>query len=292
MPNYKLISDSSCDLSKSYVLENDIDVVPFSITFDGEKYYREGPDIEYKELYERMKGNNIFPKTSLPSTQDYYDVFEKYAKDKIDIICLCLTSKFSGSYQSAVNAKNMILEEYSDIKIEVIDSQNVSATQGFLLMQMVDMKNLGFEFEKLIEVVEKIKHDRKIFVTFDTLEFLQKGGRMGKASALAGSLLNIKPIILFNDGELHSHAKARGRKKSLAELVNIIEKEFETKDVKNYELMVLSNDCAEDTQTVLNALKEKGFKVNIPLVNVGATITVHSGVGLVGIGYFRKYDTI
>ncbi|MCL2593198.1 MAG: DegV family protein [Defluviitaleaceae bacterium] len=292
MNNYKIISDSSCDLANSYVVENDIEIVPFSVTFDGEKYYRENLDISLEEIYKRMRGDNVFPKTSLPSPQDYFDVFEKYLKDGKDVICLCLTSKFSGSYQSAVNAMNMIKDDYPDRKIAVIDSQNVTASQGYMLMQLVDMKNAGMEFEQIIETAEKIKHDRRIFVTVDTLEFLQKGGRVGKTQALAGSLLNIKPIITFEDGELIPHSKARGRKKALEQIISLCVKDLEEKNVDQYELYVLHIDCPDDADTLVKMFKDRGYTVNLPIVKIGATITVHVGCGTIAVGYFRKYNTI
>ena len=120
--NFQIVSDGACDLLPEYTSRNNIKVVPFYVTFDGENYMKEGEGIGHDEFYRRMAENHEIPKTSLPSMADYIDAFMPYVEDGIPVICVCISSKFSGSYNSACTAKDEILEEHPDAKIEIIDS--------------------------------------------------------------------------------------------------------------------------------------------------------------------------
>ena len=139
----QIISDGSLDLSQELTKEKDIEVVPFYVSFDSETYQKEMVEVGVREFYQEMVDHpTVFPKTSMPSVHDYYEVFEKYAKEQLPVICICITKKFSGSLQSATTAKDMILEEYQDAQITVIDSTVNTVLQGLYVLEAVSYTHL------------------------------------------------------------------------------------------------------------------------------------------------------
>jgi len=286
MENFKIISDSSCDLPEDLLKQYDIDLVPFKITFDGgASYLLDGVDITIEEFYDRMSAKGVFPKTSLPGVADYADAFKPYLTEGRDIFCVCLTSEFSGSYQSAVNAAAMLLDEFPDRKIKVLDSRLVTLLQGLLVTDIGEYRAEGKTIEEIWDLVNSYKNENYVYLTVDTLEYLQKGGRVGKASALAGGLLNIKPIIVFKDGALNPHSKIRGRKKAIVEVVDLVAAFLKGKE-SEYRTWVLSSR-ASDVDEMATYAKEKGLDI-IGISKIGSTVTVHGGPGLVGIAIMKN----
>ncbi len=290
MPNFIILSDSSCDLPENLKQEYNIDVVPFYISFDKENYLRENIDININDFYNKMTSEKIIPKTSLPSMEDYCNYFKKHLDNGLDILCFTLCSELSGSYQSAVNAANIMLEEYPDRKILVIDSKKATVAQGLLVIEASKMQKAGFSLEETYEKMEKLKHEGIIVFTIDTLEYLQKGGRIGKASALAGSLLNIKPILLLNEGVLEPHSKVRGRKKSLSEVLKIFD-EYIKEDINKYQIAIAHAYCKDEAIELEKNLKEK-YNINLsyPIFDIGVTVGAHTGATAIGVGFIKKFD--
>ncbi|MDD2981307.1 MAG: DegV family protein, partial [Hespellia sp.] len=213
--SYQLVSDGSCDLGKEWAKRLDVEVVPFYVTLDQENYKKEIEEIDVREFYQFMVENpKVFPKSSLPSVDDYIQVFNRYASENMPIICICITSKFSGSYNSAMNAKGIVLEEYPNAKIEVIDSTINTVLQGTLMMVLAESQKAGASFEEIIEKVETIKSTGRIFFTVESINYLSKGGRIGKLAGIATGTLNIKPLIVLKEGEIFPFGIVRGRKKA------------------------------------------------------------------------------
>jgi len=287
MNNFKILSDTSCDLPKEMAEKYDIGLVSFNITFDGgATYLKECIDITSDELCERMLGKDVFPKTSLPSVMDYTDAFRPHLIDGRDVFCVCLSSKFSGSYQSAVNAATMLLEEFPERKIKVVDSLLATFLQGLLVLDVAKYREEGKGVDEIFDLVESYKSDGFAYLTVDTLEYLQKGGRIGKTAALAGGILNIKPIILLEHGALSPHSKARGRKKALSEVVELTSAFLKGKE-DEYRAWVLSSGFEEDAIAMADLAKEKGVMAE-GIGKIGATITVHAGLGVAGIVVLRN----
>ena len=197
---YKIISDSACDLSKEYVEKNDITVVPFSVSFDQEHYLKDSIDITRDEFYTRLVNENVFPKSSLPSVEEYMDTFLEYVKQDIPVICLTISLVLSGSYNSARTAADLIKEDYPDAKIAVFDSKQNTVTQALLVNEIVKMKNDGLSFEESVEKIDKLIPTAIIFFTVGSLDYLRIGGRIGKLASIATGKLGIKPIILLKNG--------------------------------------------------------------------------------------------
>jgi len=282
--NFKIISDTSCDLPREVIEKHDIGLVPFYITFDGgASYVKEGVELSVDELYQKMAVKGMFPKTSLPSMMDYADAFKPYLEEGRDILCICLSSEFSGSYQSAFNASQMLMDEFPDRKIKVLDSRLATLLQGLLVNDAAEYRDEGKSLDETYDLLESYKDLSRAFITVDTLEYLQKGGRVGKAQALAGGILNIKPIIVLEGGALSPHSKARGRKKAIAEVVDISYEYIKGKE-DQYRVWLLGNGIGfdEDIALLAELAKEKGLKT-LGLGKIGSTITVHAGPGLIGL---------
>lgn len=292
MQSYKIVSDSSCDIPLELSDSIGIDIVPYYVSFDTIKYYKEIKDITVSEFYSKIVIEKLFPKTSLPPIQDYADVFEKYLKEEKDVVCMCLSSKFSGSFQSATNAKNMLLEEYPQRRIEIVDTIQATGGQGLVVYQAALMQQNGYSLDNMIKNIEILKHTARINFTVDSLEHLQKGGRIGKASALAGSLLNIKPVIVMKNGELVPHLKVRGRKKAMKTILDMTINEIGD-EKENYTVCLISADRLDDIISLAETLKtEYQISVLQPFFDVGVTIGTHAGPTAMGICYIKNYNTL
>lgn len=289
MSGVKIISDSSCDLTRGLVEEFDISVVPFYISFDGETYRKENIEITNKEFYQIMRSQDVYPKTSLPTIATYAEEFRKYTGQGMDVICFGLTSKFSGSYQSAVNAAVTVNDELGTQRVYVVDSTQATCAQGAIVLEAAKMKNAGFSASEIYDKINILKETCVMYVTVDSLIYLQKGGRVGKANALAGSLLNIKPVIVLREGELLPISKVRGRKRALNELAEFIIKDVGNK-MEEYEFFIASADEYEEVSEYAGMIKAKyGIKLSYPIMDVGITIGSHIGPTAVGLGYIKKY---
>lgn len=293
---YQIISDGSCDLPQELVKEKNVAVVPFYVSFDDENYMREMKDIGVREFYQQMVDHtDVYPKSSMPSVQDYADVFLPFVKENIPVICICITTKFSGSMQSALNAKEMVLEDYPEAKITVIDATVNTVLQGLYVLEAVRLRDSGVSYEDTIQRLEEIKSTGRIFFTVGNMEYLKHGGRIGKVTALAGSVLGIKPVITLKEGEIFPSGIGRSRKKTLnicKELLLNYLKET-GKKIRDYSIAVgYGYDKGEAEQfrdDLLQTLQGQGYSPEeIPLYQIGATIGVHTGPYPLGIGIIRK----
>lgn len=294
MQTYKILSDSSCDIPIELLKEYDIELIPFYISFDQTNYYKENIELTPTEFYKVLRTENVFPKTSLPSVQDYIDKFTIYLNQGLDIICFCLASRLSGSYQSAVNARNILLEEYPNQRIEIVNSRQATGGQGLIVLEAARMKKADFSIEDVIEKVKVIKYNCKIVFTVDSLEYLQKGGRIGKVASLLGNIFNIKPLIVLRNNELTPVGKVRGRKKAIKELYNIMINEMgNDTHFKNYNFLLLSADCLDDAIFVKDTLKHE-FNIDVvyPIADVGVTIGTHTGPTALGICFIKKFELL
>ena len=291
MASFQIISDSSCDFDPTLAKDKNVELIPFYITFDNSTYLKENVDISKDEFYHRLVNDELFPKTSLPSVQDYINVYKPYLEKGEDILSLCISSLLSGSYQSARNAANILLEEFPDRKISIIDSKQATFGQGIILFELIKMRDDGLTLEESTKIINNIKDSATVIFTVDSLDHLQKGGRIGKATAIAGSLLNIKPILLLKDGEISSLSKARGSKKALSFVINTcIDRIGENRD--NYDYIVGHTSVPEEASYLKKTfIEDYGFKVDYPLINAGVTVGTHVGPGGIGIGFIKKYNT-
>ena len=295
--NFGIVSDSSCDLPESYVQTEQVEIVSFYLSSDGEEYYREGKEISIPEFYQRMAENpDCFPKTSMPSIQDYVDAFLSFVKKGLPVLCICLSRKLSGSLQAAVNAKQVVEEQFQGARIEVVDSCLATALQGMLVKNAVEMRNAGKTLDEAAEALRSLRQSGHIFFTTDDLKYLEHGGRIGKAASVAGSVLKIKPLIQFYDGELGSAELCRGRKKSLQKIIDKMESYIQDLKIEPEDYFLVTGvglwvpEYDEFKMRLRERLGTSGFHVREwEDIQIGATIGVHTGPYPLGAGLLRQW---
>ena len=293
--NYVIVSDSSCDLPDELIKQNDIKVVPFYVSLDGNDYLKERVNLQVRDFYEKLVNeSNLNPKTTLPSVADYEDIFEEQIKAEKSIICVCITSKFSGSYNSASVAKENCLEKYPNAKITVIDSMVNTGVQGLLVLEIARMKKDGKTYDETIKLANAMRKTGRIFFTVGNLEYLRKGGRIGKLVGIVGATLKIKPIIVLKDGEIFSAGISFTRKKSffffLDAALNYFKENKENPD--DYQFITGYGYDIEEGRLYNEKLKEILKREDVLLIQIGATIGVHTGPYPLGVGFIKKYDRI
>ncbi len=294
MSDFQIFSDSSCDLPDSLIKAHDIKLIPFFVSFDHDTYFRENIDISKEVFYQELVKSN-YPTTSMPSVQDYINEFRKALKDGHGVICLCLSHKLSGSYQSAVNAKHILEEQYPKAEIQIIDSIQATAGQGILLLQVAYMKEAGMPLYEIVERLETIKPTARIMFSVDTLDYLEKGRRIGRAAALSTDMLDIKPLIQLEGAELVPYSKIRGRRKSLDAICNMTAEYFrETGErIGDYDFGIANATTMEDALYLQDRMEEFiGHKIIYPVFQIGVTIGSYTGPGGIGICFVKKYDCI
>ncbi len=293
---YHIISDGSCDLPEDLVRDKNITVVPFYVSFDDTNYLKEGVEIGVRDFYRQMvEKKGVYPKSSMPGTQDYADAFLPFVKEGIPVICICITAKFSGSIQTAMNARDMLLEEYPQAEITVMDSTVDTVLQGQFVMEAARLRDSGAGYEDTVKRLEEIKSTGRIFFTVGDMEYLKHGGRIGKVAAVAGSVLGIRPVITLKQGEIFPSGIGRSRRKttekSLELLVEYLKGSRLAADC--YSLSVGfgydRQEAEEYRQHVQETLKAKGLEAGeIPIYQIGAGISVHTGPYALGLGVIEK----
>ena len=212
---FDIIADSACDFTPEMAQKMGVEIVPFYVSLDGEHYRKEGKEIAVRDFYQFMVDNpSAYPKTSLASIEDFEEVFRRQAEAGRPTLCLCFTGRMSGCVGSARNARELVLEDYPDAKIEVMDSAAATVTEATMVENAVAIRDAGCTLDEAVTWLEAEKSTNNIFFTVGNLDYLIKGGRIGKVSGRAANFLGIKPMILFKDGEIFSGGVARGRQKS------------------------------------------------------------------------------
>lgn len=293
---FHIISDGSCDLPPALTKEKNITVVPFYVSFDEEHYFKENIDIDIRDFYQQMVDKKgVYPKSSMPSVQDYRDAFLPFAKQGMPVICICITTKFSGSMQSALNAKDLILEDYPKAEITVIDATVNTVLQGQYVLEAVTMRDAGFGYQETIARLEEIKSTARIFFTVGNMEYLKHGGRIGKVAALAGGLLDIRPVITLKEGEIFPSGIDRGRKRTTQKALELLLAYLKESSlgIECYSLAVgYGYDIEEGISFrdhALAVLQKNGYPIDgIPVFQIGATIGVHTGPYPLGFGIIER----
>ncbi len=295
---YHIISDGSCDLPRELAEEKNITVVPFYVSFDDENYLKENVDIGIRDFYQQMvERKGVYPKSSMPSAQDYVEVFLPYAREGIPVICICITTKFSGSMQSALSAKGIVRESCPEAEITVIDATVNTVLQGLYVLEAVALRDSGMEYKAAVARLEEIRRTGRIFFTVGDMEYLKHGGRIGKVSAVAGSVLGIRPVITLKEGEIFPSGIGRGRKRTTEKAIDLLLDYLEEngRRMERFSLCIGFGydyqEAVEFREHTLERLQEKGYSIEkdmLPIYQIGATISVHTGPYPLGFGIIEK----
>lgn len=292
---YKIVSDSACDLSKEYLEKHDVTIVPLSVSFDGEIYYRDGVDITRDQCYQKMVDDpKLFPKTSLPSVESYAEVFRNYVEQGFPVVCFTITTLFSGSYNSAMNAKSLVEEDYPDANICVIDSKQNTVTQALLIDQFVKMLEDGLSFEQAMSKLDALMASARIFFTVGSLDYLKMGGRIGKVATAATGKLGVKPVIIMKDGDIGLGGIGRNRNKLKNSVLQVAKKYLDENNKDNF---IVSVGYGYDKEEGFEFMNEVESALDVKLntetnVAIGIVSAVHTGPHPIGLGVIRKYETL
>ena len=293
---FQIVSDSSCDLSAKQLEEAGIAVVPFYITLDGNIYRKEGSELPVQDFYEYcVQHPKCYPKTSMPSVQDYIEAFTPFLEQGKDILCYCITKQFSGSVNSASTARDLLKDVYPEREIRVTDSTLVTGLFGLLLMELSSYAKAGHTLQETWEKGEEIKKNAAIYFTTENLYYLAKGGRLGRLTDLAMRSLDIRPLIYFGSGELHPIGVSRGRKNSFDKIIEIARKVIREQKLNLSEYRFgygwgYDRDEAEPFIRQVHSLFQETFGCvpEFVQVQIGVTIGVHTGPYPVGFGFMKK----
>jgi DegV family protein with EDD domain len=275
----KIITDSTADLPKHIIEKYDIEVLPLTVNF-GDESYIDGVDITLSELLRKIKEGDIFPTTAQVNPQSFYECYDKYLKQGYKILSIHLSSKMSGTYQSACIARDMF--ETQDIF--AIDSLNVTGGLGLLVIKAANLKERGYSIQDIQNELTRAIPHVKSAIGFESLENLVKGGRLSKTAGIIGGMLGIKPILAIKDGELTTMDKVRGSKKAVRTILDYMD----NTGIKEGELCFLMYVENED---ILFSLRENLKEKNIEYVEneVGCVVGVHAGSNACGVFFIENY---
>jgi DegV family protein with EDD domain len=293
---FHIISDGSCDLPPKLAQEKNITIVPFYVSFDDEHYLKENVEIDIRDFYQQMVDKKgVYPKSSMPSIQDYEEAFLPFVKAGIPVICICITTKFSGSMQSALNARELLLETYPSAEITVIDATVNTVLQGQYVLEAAQLRDHGFSYSDAAARLEEIKSTGRIFFTVGNMEYLKHGGRIGKVASLAGSVLDIRPVITLKQGEIFPSGMDRGRKRTAWKALQLLLAYLRESPlgIECYSLAVGYGYDREEglsfRDQALTVLQKEGYSIKeLPVYQIGATIGVHTGPYPLGFGVIEK----
>lgn len=282
MREFVITTDSNCDMDPTYLEENEIGVIPHYYTVE-DQMYGDGTELTIREFYDALReGKRATTMASNPNV--IRECFEEYAKQNRDILHISFSSALSVAYDNIVNGANEIMEKYPEMKIIVIDTLSASLGEGILICKAIEMKQEGKSLDETAEWVRVHSPHLNIQFTVDDLNFLYRGGRLSRSSAILGTVIDIKPILYFDkEGRLVPLDKVRGRKKVLTTLVdNMAERLGEYKD-KQVFIGVVHGDCEMDARYVANMITERFGYTDITIRPIGPSIGVHSGPGAVAL---------
>lgn len=288
--SFQLLTDSCCDLPLEIVDRYEIDIMNFIINIEGEELIDDmGKTFDKQAFFKRLK-DGATASTSQVNVHTYLEKFKGYAEKNVPVLYLAFSSGLSGSYNSAVQALNMLKEEYDDPKITIIDTQAASLGEGLLVYEAAKRKAEGASLEEVASWVEEYKGKLHSWVTVDDIKHLQRGGRISATQAMLGSLLNVKPIIVMTkEGKLVPEGKVRGRKKSLLKLVEetvdgIVDPEKQT-------LFIGHVGVPEDAAFVKEKLESRLPVLEVKVSSYGPTVAAHTGYGSLAVFSFGNERT-
>ena len=275
----RILVDTSSDYTVEEIKANGMELAPLHITI-GEKDYRDGYDLSKDKFYELLTSNEEFPKTSQPTPQDFVDIFEDVEEKGDELICILLSSKLSGTFQSATLAKNIV--DYD--KIHLVDSLGATHMIRLMAGHAQELIEAGKSAAEIVAVLEEMKSKIKVLAVVDTLEYLCKGGRVSKATAAIGEMAKVKPMITVAEGEVAVIGKSLGKNKAISNLLKAFE---ECEADERFPIYSVSTLGTENCEVFEKRFTDAGYSFK-ERVQIGATIGTHVGPGAFGVIFVEK----
>jgi DegV family protein with EDD domain len=282
MPNIKLITDSTADLSENLLKQHNIDTVPLIVNIGDESFF-DGITLTTEAMYNKVEETGLMPKTAAASPGAFVEAFKPYIDEGYEVIYLGIGAKFSGTLQSAHAAKKLLDTD----RITLIDSANLSSGSGLLLLKAAKFRDQGDDVKTIKEKIEALKPKVRSQFVINTLDYLHKGGRINGLQHMMGSMLRLKPIIKVRDGEMHVGKKARG---SIKNGINLLIKEVRAlQDTLDDDFLMITHSLAKSSHDYIDS----SLRGTIPVKNIyeteaGCVISSHCGRGTIGILYIEK----
>ncbi|MCX8095147.1 MAG: DegV family protein [Caldisericia bacterium] len=271
----KIVIDSGCDLPDDYLKEKDIKVIPLYLKLN-DKFLKDGVDIKGKEFFNILKENKNI-NTSQPPLEDFINVYKDLIEKGNEVISIHITGKGSGTVNTAKIAK----EEVDKNKIDVLDSNHISASYGFIVKRVQELIEKGFSRNEIVKKFSEFIEKVQLIFTLNTLEYVHKGGRVKDIKTIVSNILDIKPILIMKDGLPKIHKLIRGRKNSIKELIkNVLD---HLKNVKNFEIAFLHGDAEDEINFVKDEIL-KNIKPSFSFTKlISSALGVHAGPGSLGV---------
>lgn len=280
----KIMTDSTSYIDEKLRSELDIKVIPLYVSF--QDISMKETEIENEEFYEMMEQKGI-PVSSQPSVGELYEEMVKIVAKGDDLLCIFLSSEMSGTYASACKVKEKVLEKYQDAKIHILDSRSNSMQLGFATIVAARAAKMDKPLDKVKEIAEQnIKRSRFLFIP-DNLVYLEKGGRIGGASALIGKILKIIPVLTVRNGKTTILKTVRTKVKAIKAMIDKMLQDH--LDYGIQEIIVHHINCYEQAKDLANNLRGK-LKIDVTIADIGPVIGLHVGPGAIGIVYYTKKD--
>lgn len=279
---YQILTDSCCDVPYELLDENNVDFISMYVTIDGTEFADDlGRSFKIDDFYQQIK-DGAMPTTSQVNVGRYVEFFRSYAEKNIAILYICFSSGMSGSYQSAIQAVELLKEDLPEAEVYVVDSLAASGGEGLMVYEAAKKQQAGIPLEELYHWLEENKLTYHHWVTVDDLNHLQRGGRISKTSAAIGGLMNIKPIITVDvEGKLQNVEKVRGRKKALQLVADKISEA--TTDPANQTIFITTSADQEGAEEVKRHLEESIQPKEVRIFPLGTTIASHTGLGCIAV---------
>ena len=287
MMNYKIITDSACDLSQAMLQQLDVSAIPLVVNFRGEARNDSVEDREVKALYDAMRGGEVAT-TSAVNPDGWTSVIEPVLAAGQDALVLAFSSGLSTTYQSAMIAAQDLLEKYPQRCVRVVDTGCAALGQGLMVWHTCKKRDEGLSLEELAAWAEENKLHMAHWFTVDDLVYLKRGGRVSAATAVLGAMLNIKPVLhVDNEGHLISKLKVRGRKAAIEALAGKMGELGE--DLENQTAFICHADCLKDAQALEAMIKSRYGVKEVMIGNLGAVIGSHAGPGTLALFFVGKH---
>jgi DegV family protein with EDD domain len=275
----KVVTDSTCDIPAHLARDFDITVVPIYVVF-GENAYRDRVDLGEEEFYERLVHDQLVPSTSVPAPNDFAEVYNRLAEEADEIISIHLTAKESGTYNSALLAKELVTKP---CRIEVIDSSSVSMGFGITVLAASRKAREGASLDEVLELSRRYLSKSHLLIMVDTLKYVIRGGRLSKPHGILGSVLKVRPLLVMKEGHLSLSGVARTRAKALERLY-----EFARSFPKVVEFAVAYTTSHEDAQELADRLRAVFPKATCHITRVGPSLGTHAGPGAMGVAILES----
>ncbi|CYU45178.1 TPA: DegV family protein [Streptococcus suis] len=283
---FTIVTDSTSDLPVSWVQENDVTVLGLTINLDGVTYETVGENrLTSAVLLDKMATGGL-PTTSQVNVGQFEEVFEAAAKEGKEVLYLAFSATLSGTYQSAVIARDMVMDQYPEAVITIVDTKAATIGEGYLVMKAVEARAAGKTLAETKAIVEDLVPRLRTYLLVDDLNHLVRGGRLSKSAALIGGLVNIKPLLALNaEGKLEAIAKIRGRKKGIKEMLNLT-----LDNLDHSTVMVAYTGDIEAAEAIKATLLEDSRVTDVLLTELGPIIATHTGTGVLAILSINKKE--